>query len=68
MWLAVCANSQCKWEHVASSRISAILYIEAHHLDTLGGWSHRVIAVEIPDTPPSQPQDAQRQLDGLDLT
>ncbi len=54
MWIAVCANKDCRWDHVASSKETAMFYGHAHHFEHLRVWdaTHRVSVVEIPGEPP----------------
>ncbi len=52
MWLAICSKRDCRWDHVASSQISAELYAHSHYIDRFLEWDHRVFVVEVPDEPP----------------
>ncbi len=45
MWLAVCANQQCQWEHEGVSRTSAETHLLWHTHDT----GYRGAVVDVPE-------------------
>ncbi len=59
-WLAICSKKDCRWDHPASSQISALVYAHGHLFERIGTWNHHVFVVEITDEPPPAPADTSR--------
>ncbi len=50
MWLAVCADKQCQWDHATTSPTLAKAQLQWHVLES----NHRGAVVEIPATDPQR--------------
>jgi len=52
MWIAVCSNLHCRWDHAAYGKVSASVYADGHQFERYRDGTHRVHIVNIPDEPP----------------
>ncbi len=53
MWIAVCSNPHCRWDHPAYGKVSALVYADGHHVERYRDGTHRVHIVNIPEDPPA---------------
>ncbi len=51
MWIAVCSNPYCRWDHAAYGKISALAYADSHRLERYRDGTHRVHIVSVPEDP-----------------
>jgi hypothetical protein len=57
MWLAVCSDPQCQWDHVTNSPTLATAHLQWHILES----NHRGAVVEIPAPDPQRAAEVARR-------
>ena len=48
MWVAICTNKECGWNHIAHSKLAAMILADGHQYERYQDDTHPVHVVDIP--------------------